>query len=154
MAQVHEELYESQDYTRVDMNEYLAKLSRELLAAYNSEEKVSLCLKADGVALDVSLSIPCGLILNELITNAFKYAFPGDRTGEIAVLFRKAEDGQYELSVSDDGVGIAKEGDNRHGDSLGLTLVNLLTRQLGGTISVATDRGTSYRIRFPARGEP
>jgi PAS domain S-box-containing protein len=149
MALVHEELYESRDYARVDMSEYMGKLSRQMLQAYSPEGSISLNARSEDIVLSVSASIPCGLILNELITNAFKYAFPKGGPGSIDVALRRADAGHLELSVSDDGIGMheAREGKGR--GSLGLTLVRLLAEQLGGTMEIASSKGTSCRIRFP-----
>jgi two-component sensor histidine kinase len=99
----------------------------------------------------VSDSIPCGLILNELITNAFKYAFPEGRGGEIRVLLRREGDEDLELSVSDDGVGLPEDYERQDRGSLGLTLVRLLCEQLDGRMEIFSGKGTSCRILFPHR---
>jgi PAS domain S-box-containing protein len=148
MALVHEELYKSRNYARVDMSEYVHKLTRHLLQAYGSGERICLSAEAEGIVLSVSTSIPCGLILNELITNAFKHAFPNGEKGEIHVSLKQVDDEYFDLSVRDDGIGLPEAYVRHMNGSLGLTLVRLLTDQLEGTMEVTTEKGTCYRIRF------
>ena len=100
--------------------------------------------------LGVDRSIPCGLILNELLTNAFKHAFPHGGPGEISVVLQEAGDGNIELSVADTGIGVPADSEGR--GTLGLTLVRLLCEQLEGTLSITNESGTRYRIRFPRGG--
>ena len=148
MALVHEELYKSQNYARVDMDEYLDRLTRHLQLAYGSGEGIQVSADAEGIVLNVSTSIPCGLILNELITNAFKHAFPKGGGGEIHILLRKVDDEYFDLSVSDNGIGLPEGYDRNKNGSLGLTLVRLLTEQLEGSLSISTENGTRCNIRF------
>ena len=152
MSLVHEELYRSRDYTRVDMGEYVGRLLGQLDFAYGQDTNIDLIRQIENVELDVSTSIPCGLILNELITNAYKYAFPEGRRGTIQISLRLVQEGFAELEVTDDGVGIPAGMDLENSDSLGLTLVRLLVEQLGGTLRVSSDAGTSFSIRFPVKG--
>jgi PAS domain S-box-containing protein len=148
MALVHEELYKSRNYARVDMGEYLEKLTSHLLQAHGSREDIHLSAKAEGIVLSVNTSIPCGLILNELITNAFKHAFPNGRSGDIHVLLQKVNDEYFDLSVWDNGIGLPEGYDLNKSGSLGLTLVQLLTEQLEGNLDISTDNGTRCHIRF------
>lgn len=99
--------------------------------------------------LDVNTSIPCGLIMNELLTNAFKYAFPGGREGSIDIAMRTLASGTVELAIRDDGVGIPADIVVEQTDTLGLTLVRMLVDQLGGTMRIAREHGTSFLIQFP-----
>jgi two-component sensor histidine kinase len=154
MSLVHEELYKSRDFAGVDMSEYIATLTKQLVSAYATGDDVCLRMDAHGVRLSVNESVPCGLILNELITNAFKYAFPDGRRGSIRIDMKETEDSFIELEVADDGVGFPKESLDRDGEesgSLGHTLVRILVQQLDGTMAVSTDRGTTFRIRFPKK---
>jgi two-component sensor histidine kinase len=154
MSLVHEELYKSRDYTGVDMGAYLDKLAKQLVFAYGPRKDVNLEMDANGVYLSVNASIPCGLILNEIVTNSFKYAFPDDRSGIIRVTVRQTEDEHIEIEAADDGIGLP-EGllglNEEERGSLGLTLVRLLVGQLNGAMTVSVDHGTIYRIRFPKR---
>jgi PAS domain S-box-containing protein len=148
MALVHEELYRSNDFSRVNMARYLDDLVRPLLGAYASGDSVAVDIRADEVSLSLNDSIPCGLILNELITNAFKHAFPGGACGRIDVAFSEGESGLLELSVRDTGAGLPLSWEEKARDSLGLTLVRLLVQQLDGTLDIRSDGGTAFRIRF------
>lgn len=154
MSLVHEELYKSRDFAGVDMSEYIATLTKQLVSAYATGDDVNLRMNVHGVRLSVNESVPCGLILNELVTNAFKYAFPDGRRGSIRVDMKETEDSFIELEVADDGVGFPRESLDREGEeggSLGHTLVRILVQQLDGTMAVSTDRGTAFRIRFPKK---
>jgi PAS domain S-box-containing protein len=150
MALVHEELYRSRDYAQVDMQAYLDMLARQLLRAYGPGDAIRLTTRAQGVVLSIDRSIPCGLILNELMTNALKHAFPHGGPGEIRVEMREAGDGEIELSVADTGIGVPADSEGR--GTLGLTLVRLLCEQLEGTLTITNDSGTRYHIRFPSGG--
>lgn len=150
LALVHEELYRSQDYSRVDMDKYIGTVTSSLLKALGPGGRVRAEAEANGIELNIDLAIPCGLILNELITNAVKHAFPDERKGCIRVTLKKTGDHEIELSVADDGVGIPRpEGVSGHG-GLGLDLVELLVQQLRGSMMVETKNGAAYRIRFPS----
>ncbi len=153
MSLVHEELYKSRDYSRINMDQYIGRLLDQLTLAYGQDRGITLTRRIENVELDVSTSIPCGLILNELITNAYKYAFPGSRTGTIRIQLSILQDGSAEMSVSDDGVGLPEGIDFENTDSLGLTLVRLLVEQLRGTLSMSAEDGSTFTIRFPAHGD-
>lgn len=151
MALVHEDLYTSQDYSHVDMVSYLKNLVRKIQLAHDPSGRVAIHLSVGEVSLGVDIAVPCGIILNELITNAFKYAFPGEREGGISVRLDENADGNHTLSVCDDGVGLPE--DYHRDGSLGLTLVHLLAEQLGGTIeSCSLDEhpscGTCFCLHF------
>ena len=152
MSLVHEELYKSRDYASVDMGVYLENLIDQLQESYGLGDGIRLEMDAGEIRLDVNVSIPCGLILNELITNAFKYAFPEGRSGTIRVSLAESADGKVEIRVVDDGIGLPQELIEPRADdggSLGLTLVRLLVEQLGGTMEVTVGNGTRFLIRFP-----
>jgi PAS domain S-box-containing protein len=148
MALVQEELYKSGDYTRVNMSEYLKALTHQLQLAYCPKGEVRLAIETEGIVLSVSQSIPCGLILNELVTNALKYAYPGRRGGEIAVSLCETAEGLIELRVSDSGVGLPEGREPPEGRSLGITIVRLLVKQLDGVLELSSSGGMSYRIAF------
>lgn len=150
MALVHQKLYEFRNYARIDMGEYLRDLGSHLMVAYSSEGHVHLGTEAGEIILGVDSAIPCGLILNELITNALKHAFPSDRAGGIQVLLRTVDDESYALSVVDNGIGLSEGFAGR--ETLGLELVRMLTKQLGGTLEIFAQNGTHCEIRFPRHG--
>jgi two-component sensor histidine kinase len=151
MSIVHEELYQSSDYSRIDMASFLEKLTRQLLPTEAAKDGIRLEARAEGVALSVNASIPCGLILTELITNALRHAFPKGGPGEIRVALAKADDDWFELWVSDNGIGLDDDHEELESSALGLTLVRLLVEQLEGTMTVGSEKGTDIRIRFPER---
>ncbi|HSV56544.1 MAG TPA: PAS domain-containing protein, partial [Magnetospirillaceae bacterium] len=152
MSLVHEELYKSMDHSRVNMEEYVGKLVAQLALAYGEDRVIALTRRIEKMELDVSTSIPCGLILNELITNAYKHAFPEGRAGTILIDLGITPEGFVEMRVSDDGIGMPAGIDLESSDSLGLTLVRLLVDQLRGTLRMSAGHGTVFSIRFPARG--
>jgi two-component sensor histidine kinase len=150
IALIHEQLHQSNDSRRVPFSEYARKLAGNVFTATAvSPRRVSLELALEDVALAADQAIPCGLILNELITNALRHAFPGGRTGTIRVELGQAEDG-LRLAVSDDGVGLPASFDVQ-GPSLGLQLIGMLTRQLGAQFDVETAGGTSFRLTVPEK---
>jgi two-component sensor histidine kinase len=106
-------------------------------------------IQADPLWIAVRNAVPCGLLVNELLSNSLKYAFPGDRGGEITITLRATSDGHAVLVVADTGVGFPADTDFHRTGSLGLQLVCLLTEQLGGTIALDTASGTQWTLRFP-----
>jgi two-component sensor histidine kinase/HAMP domain-containing protein len=150
MALVHETLYRSYDLARIDFAHYLEHLITHLCRSYGAEmHRITLTIQAEPVFLDIDRAIPCGLILNELLTNALKYAFPGDRTGALYVGLQAAPE-QVMLVVRDTGVGLPEGVDVEHTPSLGLRLVHMLTMQLGGTLTLEPGEGTAWTLTFPA----
>ncbi|WP_157200635.1 sensor histidine kinase, partial [Methylomonas methanica] len=148
MALLHEKLYQSKDLTRIDFNEYIRSLADHLLFGYGAySDKLKLNMKIDNVFLDVDTAIPCGLIINELLSNAIKYAFPGDRRGEIGIAFTQ-EQGEYILIMSDNGIGLPCEMDFKKSSSLGLQLVDTLTNQLMGEMSLDRTNGSTFTLCF------
>lgn len=149
MAMVHERLYHSKDLEAIDFGAYTGDLAEELYAAYVSDpELVDLELHTEPLLLHIDRAIPCGLILNELLTNAFKYAFPPSlgRRGHLTVRVSRQEN-EAALEVADDGIGIPAGAQD--GSSLGLTLAAILTKQLAGSISIEGTAGTRAQLRFP-----
>jgi len=111
---------------------------------------VSLAFAIGTVDLGLDRAVPLGLIINELVTNCYKYAFPGGRGGKIDVALRKGDDGGFALTVGDDGVGLPASLDPRNPLTLGLNLVNILTEQIEGVLAIDREGGTAYVITFPA----
>lgn len=149
MALVHELLYQSQDLAQIDFVSYVHKLTRHLLHSYLSDiSRVSLEIMATSLLLDIDMAIPCGLIINELVSNSLKHAFPNNRTGKIYVILDRDSDGLYTVIVRDDGVGLP-EGLNVHRtETLGLQLVTSLAGQINATIGLQRHNGTTFEIRF------
>ena len=149
MALVHEKLYRSNDLGRVDFADYLRDLTDNLVGLMGSRVRnVSLQLESAGLHLGLDTAIPCGLVINELVTNAYKHAFPSGGPGRVAVTFTRADDGRLRLVVSDDGCGLPPELDLRQAESLGLRLVQTLVQQLHGTLDVERGPGTRFVLQL------
>lgn len=150
MALVHESLYSSENLARIDFGVYAQTLARDILSAHRSPgAPVRLKTELDTVIMGVDLAIPCGLILNELISNAFKHGFPNGAGGEIEVTLHSGPEGQCTLCVKDNGVGIPADANDIVGKSLGLRLVRSLARQIRGSFNLdRIDAGTSACLRF------
>ena len=149
MALVHEKLYRSSDLARIDFAEYVRSLTAQLFRTYSTTSgTVALRLNIENIWLDVDTAVPCGLIINELVSNALKHAFPGGREGEIGVVVGDGGDGQIILRVSDTGVGFPAAIDFHNTPSLGLQLVNTLADQIGGIVELNREQGTEFRIVF------
>jgi two-component sensor histidine kinase len=149
MALIHETLYQARDLAHVDFAQYVRALAADLLQAYAVDTaRITLQTQTQEVWLDIDTAIPCSLILNELVTNAVKHAFPDGRPGEIHLDLR-AEPGRTTLQVRDTGVGVPDGLDVRQAESLGWQLVGMLTEQLGGTIDLNRAEGTAVTLTFP-----
>jgi len=147
MALIHEKLYRAQDFSRIDFKEYTQNLVRHLIQSYGLDsQSIRLDLELENVFLDIDKAVPLGLIINELVTNAIKYAFPGNRMGEIRVALRSLEGGRFSLTVADTGVGLPAELDLLRPETLGLQLVHDLTAQLGGELEIEGIAGTTVRL--------
>jgi two-component sensor histidine kinase len=151
MAIIHEKLYQSTDLTRVDFAEYIKDLTANLYRSYGvSQETIGLSIHGNNLFMGVDMANPCGLIINELVSNSLKYAFPGGKRGEIFIDLRSDHD-QIILTVGDNGRAFPKGLDFRKTQSLGLQLVISLVEQLEGTIELHSDGQTEFRIAFPAK---
>jgi PAS domain S-box-containing protein len=149
IALIHEKLYRSPELVKLDFAEYVRDLVADLVRTYGlNQESLNVRTSVEDIALEVDTAIPCGLIINEIVSNALKYAFPTGSSGEISVELTPITDDKFLLIVRDDGVGLPENFDWRNSNSLGLKLVNDLTRQLDGTIEVDTSQGTTFRITF------
>lgn len=149
MALIHEKLYQSDNLAKINFAEYVQALMEDLFQSHQSHTPtISFCLKVTPVELPVDVVIPCGLIINELVSNSLKYAFPGKTAGEIKILFAPANQQQYTLIVSDNGIGMPDSIDFCQSSSLGLQLVCTLTQKLRGTIELDRTNGTAFNITF------
>lgn len=151
MALIHEKLYQSESLTRIDFKDYTTALVRHLRTSYGvGTQAIRFDVQVDQVDLTIDLAIPCGLIINELVSNAFKYAFPQGQ-GTIKIALTKTAAGLYEFMISDDGVGMPEDLNLDRLDSLGLQLVRgLAEEQLEGMLHLTRHPGTTWRIEFPA----
>lgn len=149
MALVHEKLYGSHDFSRVDFASYARQLAKELFQAYEiNSEQVKLETRIERIQVDINKAVPCGLILNELLSNALKYAFPGNRRGTVSIALKQNEDGMLVLSVCDDGIGIPEGADVMTANTMGMLIVNALIGQLDAKMVIERNDGTSFHIRF------
>jgi len=151
MALVHEKLYQSGNLSSIDFNGYLQNLVSNLMISYDIDQsRIRVTIDAHNLPLTINMAIPLGLIMNELVSNAMKYAFPDGQKGELAITGSVGDD-QIIVKVRDNGRGIPEQFDWRNADSLGLHLVQMLTRQLKGTIDLVRDNGTEFILKVPIR---
>jgi len=149
MALVHEGLYRSSDLSQIDFAEYVKKLTGHLYSINaDSRFQISLHVEIEDISLDINRAVPCGLIINELVTNALKHAFPEGRKGDIFIRMAPFQQGGLSLTVADNGVGFPAEIDVHNTDSLGMQIVSDLVQQLNGTLRVNTAEGTQFTVRF------
>jgi PAS domain S-box-containing protein len=150
MALIHERLNGDDQPDQLDFREYVETLARDLFYSCGVDSAlVQLRFELEPVVLRISQAIPCGLILNELLTNALKYAFPKGRAGEIMVALSCGENELVKLTVSDNGVGLPAGLDWKTSQSLGLRIVDILKRQLDGTVQSEASAGTAFSLTFP-----
>jgi PAS domain S-box-containing protein len=155
MALIHERLHRDDEPDRLDFREYAAKLARDLFYSYGvNSERIGLRLELQPVSLGLNQAIPCGLILNELLTNSLKYAFPNEREGEILVQLSCTGDETVKLTVADNGVGLPARFDWKESQTLGLRIMNILGRQLDGAIQREAGAGTVFSLTFPRMAPP
>jgi PAS domain S-box-containing protein len=148
MALLHEKLYQSKDLARIDFNAYIHSLADHLLFGYGvHSDKIRVNIRIDDIFLDVDTAIPCGLIINELLSNALEHAFPDNRHGEIGITFTQ-DQGKFILVISDNGVSFPADLDYKKSASLGLQLVATLTNQLNGHMTLDRKDGSTFTISF------
>jgi len=149
MALIHEKLYQSESLAKINFNEYLQDLTTDIFHSYDiSHGQIELHVDIGEIELDIDTAIPCGLIINELISNVIKYAFP-DKPGVLNINFHLNTEKEYELLVQDNGVGIPEDLQIETANSLGLRLVRILVNQLKGKLQVKRDQGTQFIIQIP-----
>jgi PAS domain S-box-containing protein len=163
MAFIHEQLYQSSNFTNIDFSVYVENLISYLFHSYSIDPSyVNFKLNIDNVSLDINTAIPCGLIINEIVTNSLKYAFPimeycnssntaiisSEISNEICIRLHSYKENKFSLFVSDNGIGLPENVDFRNTDTLGLQLVNSLVDQLDGTIELDRINGTTFKIIF------
>jgi two-component sensor histidine kinase len=152
MALIHEQLYSNTNLGRLDFGEYAQGLCTELFGAFGvASDKVQLRFDLDPVALDMNQATPCGLILNEIVTNSLKYAFPDSRRGEILVALHGGADNVVSLRMADNGIGLPPGFRWQESKSLGLRIVDILARQLGGSLREEPGAGADFTLTFMKR---
>ena len=151
MALIHEQLYGAKDVSHVNISAYIEALISHLQQSYFLQKHIHLAIQAENIYFNIETAIPCGLIINELVTNALKYAFPIDRYyphKQITVTFTRIDVQKFSLTISDNGVGIETYLDIENSETLGLSLVWMLTQQLEGEILIKNQQGTQFIIIF------
>ena len=151
IALLHEKLYQSKDLSRVELGEYLGALAQEVVRTYNhSSQAIQFHLDADPIRLNQDTVMPCGLVVNELVTNACKYAFPEGREGEVHLSVKTGPENTLQLTLKDNGVGLPASVNPRKTTTLGLQLVDDMVAQLKGSWTIERSGGTVFQIVFPA----
>ncbi len=149
MAFIHERLYQSEGLDKVDFFSYAQQLANHLFHTYGAnKEQIKLSIDIQNIHLDVDTAIPCGMIINEALSNSLKYAFPDQKSGEILVTLQST-DTDFFLKIRDDGTGFSLPKDCEFKNSLGLKLIHLFTKQLSGKIEFDQKKGTTLLIQFP-----
>jgi PAS domain S-box-containing protein len=153
MALIHEKIYRSRDVSAVNLEEYVADVVRSVAGAFGLPSRtVTLDIEAEPLPLDIDRAVPCGLVLNELVTNVYKHAFPQGQAGTLFVRIAADREGSAHITIADDGVGLPDGFDPKTLHSLGITIVAALVEQLRGTLrfsSGPSEKGTAVHIRFP-----
>jgi two-component sensor histidine kinase len=150
IALLHETLYESGELAAVDFPKYVQQMADYLIRSYRTEsERIRVHADIEPVNLDLDAALPCGLLVNEVITNALKHGFPSGRGGEVHIVLRQQPEGAARLELSDDGIGLPEGFDWTTARSLGLRLIRELATQLSATLHIESVRGTKVRLTFP-----
>jgi PAS domain S-box-containing protein len=151
MSLIHEKLYQVTDLARITFTDYARELAQALFRSYGvNQANVALTIKGNDLTLDINRAVPCGLIINEVVSNSLKYAFPKGRRGAIRLALRLDQAQQCHFILSDNGVGMPQDFESRPRSSLGLTLIERLAEQLQGTLERSSSaQGTTYRLTFP-----
>ncbi|MEO7804256.1 MAG: histidine kinase dimerization/phosphoacceptor domain -containing protein [Actinomycetota bacterium] len=150
IALVHENLYRSKDLAQVEFSDYVHSLVDNLPRSSSAGMQVSVTQDIEACRLSIETAVPCGLIINELVTNALKHAFPGEGHGLIRVVLQRVDPSNWMLLVADDGIGLPLGIDMKKTESLGLELVSLLVKQISGSLEIKRDSGTSFQVTFPS----
>jgi two-component sensor histidine kinase/CheY-like chemotaxis protein len=151
MAMIHEMLYSSRSLDDINFAEYISLLSAEVSHSYSLDPiRIRLTFELEPVYLKIDQAIPCGLILNELLSNAFKHAFPNGRSGEIRISLRK-QDSRIRLAIEDTGVGLPESRPQSEVQTLGLRIVDILSRQLDGSTEITSNSGLQFVLKFRAK---
>jgi PAS domain S-box-containing protein len=149
MSIVHENLYQNNDFSKIDLSIYLRKMSMELMKSYNCEDKIEININSGDVYLNIEQAVPCGLMMNEILTNAVKYAFPDEWSGIPVINITIKENGKYiEIITEDNGIGLKNKVNLGEPATMGMSLINLLVFQLSGEIDIELEKGTKYIVRF------
>ena len=154
MALIHEKLYQSSTLSKVEMESYIKELTRTLYYTYSAGKvHLEINTQASNVFLDINSAVPCGLIINEVFSNACKHAFRGRTQGKIDVLF-SSENDTYQLEIRDNGIGLPQDTDPAKVQTLGMNLIQALSSQLGASVEYLSDPGFGIRLQFKEKVKP
>ncbi len=149
MAIIHQNLYEGKNFSMINLKHYVERLTRNLIATYRSlTSRVSLKFKVQEITININKAVPLALIMNELISNALKHAFPEGRKGTIIITGKKMDSDFLKISVADDGIGISRNIDLDEPDTLGLKLVSILSQQIHAEVNINRSNGTRISLKF------
>jgi two-component sensor histidine kinase len=151
MALVHEKLYQSKSLEFINIADYIQSLVSDLMESYTISTEIDLKMNIEEVNINLDTAIPSGLIINELVTNALKYAFKDRPTGKIILDMHLGADHRFTLIVQDNGVGLPSDYEARSAASLGMQLVKVLIWQLGGEMNISNEKGARFEISFPEK---
>jgi two-component sensor histidine kinase len=150
MALVHEKLYHSETFSQINLEAYIQSISDQLFSIYGENKAIEKTIRAKNIFIDLTVAMPCGLILNELITNSLLHAFPNQTSGRIEISVEEQSDGNLTLTYSDNGIGIQQQPDySEQRTTLGLSLIHILSQQIGAKVELNTHHGYWLRLRFP-----
>ena len=149
MALVHERLYQSTDFSQVSMKSYIEYITRHLMHLFGGHDRITLNLQIDEIALCLDQAIPCGMLISEIMTNAFKHAFVGLEQGRITVRMHPTDPVSCLLAIEDDGLGLPETVDPGKPASLGMHLIEMLSQQLGAKLHSESGEGTRFTVVFP-----
>ncbi len=148
MAIIHEKLYQTGNFAEINVDEYLKNLTDSIYSSYGVNlDVINLEINAKDIFLDINTAIPCFLLINEVITNCIKHAFPGGRSGKITIDFEKI-DNKHIIRIQDDGIGLPDDLNIEKTNTLGIQLITSLTSQLDGKLEVKSNNGTEFKVIF------
>lgn len=153
MSLIHQKLYQSDNLANIDMSWYIYELISYMRECFNTDNKIHFILDNEKVYLDVAQAVPLGLIINEAINNAIKYAFPSEKKGDVNIELKNISGDKYQLVISDNGVGLPDNFEETERDSLGMNLMMGLTDQIDGTFEMTSDNGLTIKITFTRNTE-
>lgn len=149
MSLIHQMLYKSKSLANINIKDYIGQIIQYLRLMYkHSSQRVTFDLDVDEVNLNIDTAIPCGLLINEMISNCFKHAFPDERNGKISVILKKIKDDNFLLRIGDNGIGLPENFNIDKTDSLGMQLIQTLSRQIDSTFSLKCDNGVQFEFNF------
>jgi two-component sensor histidine kinase len=153
MSLIHQKIYESNNLSYIDMSWYIFELVKKMKEYFDTKAKINFILDTDKIYLDVAQAVPLGLIINEILNNAIKHAFPFERKGDVIISLKNLENNKYQLIISDNGIGLPENFDIAQEKSLGMNLIIGLTNQIEGNFDIKNENGLKIIITFTRNTE-